>query len=88
MYAVVKYHNYRKELDMKVLNIFYDEEKAIKKAYEYAEQEFAYELQEEEKIVDGVEQQWLFVYDAIVEYTIGDGFGANVFAVITLPQPE
>ena len=87
MYAVVRYHNYRKELDMKVLNIFYDKEKAIKQAYEYAEIEFK-EYLDEEKIVDRVEQQWLFVYDAIVEYTIGDGFGSYVFSVIALPQPE
>jgi hypothetical protein len=87
MYAVVRYHNYRKEQDLKVLNVFYDKEKAIKKAYEYAEEEFKVELQEE-KLVDHVKEQWLFLYDAITEYTIGDGFGAYVFAVITLPQPE
>ncbi len=87
MYAVIRYHNYRKEQDLKVLNVFYDKDKAKQKAYEYAEIEFK-EYLEEETIVDHVIEEWLYVHDTIVKYTIGDGFGAYVFAVITLPQPE
>jgi hypothetical protein len=91
MYAVVRYYNYRKEQDLKILNVFYNKDTAIKKAYEYAEKEFKHELEDElqeAKIVDSVQERWLLVYDAIAQYTIGDGFGSFVFAVITLPQPE
>lgn len=81
MYAVVKYTNYRKDIDLKVLQTFFDKENAIKQAHEYAIQEFG-----ESKVVDEVEEQWFYLYDAIAEYTESDG--TLVFAVILLPNPE
>lgn len=49
MYAVVRYQNYRKEQDIKVLNVFFDRENAITKAYEYAENEI---MSSDGKILD------------------------------------
>lgn len=83
MYAVVRYQNYRKEQDIKVLNVFFDRENAITKAYEYAENEI---MSSDGKILDYVEEQYLFVYDVIAEYSVDSSI--YVFAVITLPQPE
>ena len=81
MYAVVCYQNYRKDQDLKVLSIHHDKDVAIKKAYERAVLESG-----RDNVIDGVEEQYLYLYDAIKEYSLMDS--TNVFAVLTLPDVE
>lgn len=75
MYAVVKYFNYRKEMTLELLCACEKYTVAKKKAKGYAKNEFG------EKMVKGVEDQYLYT-NAIVEYTKGDGYESNVYAVM------
>lgn len=81
MFAVVRYTNYRKDLDLNVLSIHHDKDVAIKKAYEYAVFAIGHD-----DVVDGVNEQYLYLFDAIQEYSSINS--TDVFAVITLPDAE
>lgn len=81
MFAVVLYTNYRKDQDLKVLSIHHDKDVAIKKAYEHAVL-----ANGPDDVVDGVDEQYLYLFDAIQEYSSINS--TDVFAVITLPDAE
>lgn len=83
MFAVAKYYNYRKEQDFKIMHVYHEKDQAVAKAYELAVCEYG-----KDDVVDFVEMQYLYVPDAIFQYTTGDGFGVDVYAVLTLPAPE
>lgn len=81
IYTVIRFYNYRKQINFETLNSFFDLEEANEQAYKYALQEY-----KEEEIVDDVENCYLYG-DYIYTYTIGDGDGQNVYAVIQVPNP-
>jgi hypothetical protein len=83
MYAVVRYYNYRKNQDFKILHIYRDIEKATYKTHQYAIKEY-----DASEVVNRVDEQHLYVEDVVVEYTAGSGYDSYVFAVIILPDIE
>ena len=85
MFAVVEYFNYRTDMVFSILHVYNNCQIAIEKARYYAE------LQSEEDrlpITDEITNDCLNLYDCIEYFSTGNGYGRNVYAVISLPNIE
>jgi hypothetical protein len=75
MFAVVKYFNYRKEVSFETLAVYTDYWQAERAARKYAEEMF-------EKVVEGVQEPYVYLAGALVEFTSGTGYDKYVFGVV------
>ena len=76
MFAVVRYFNYRKDVDFEVLTIHNDFTSADSSA-----RSLAYASGDGD-VVDTIEEWCAQVTGALVEYTTGNGYQRDVFAVV------
>ena len=83
MYGVISYFNYRKDVSFNILKTF----KELKNAEEYALQ-MAEEDYGEENVVEGVNEEWVYINSEILGYTKGNGYCEWVYTVIYIPDPE
>jgi hypothetical protein len=83
MYGVISYFNYRKDVSFNILKTF----KELKNAEEYALQ-MAEEEYGEENVVEGVNEEWVYINSEILGYTKGDGYSKWVYTVIYIPDPD
>ena len=85
MYAVVRYYNYRKEVDVSILATFHTLESAREYAISCAEKDYG-----KDNVVNHIDNQWKYVtfYDTVEHYTTGTGYDENVFAVVKIPEVE
>jgi hypothetical protein len=90
LFAVIKYFNYRKEMFMEIINIYDNFESADKKAKYYAKRYSQQYNTADDKVevVNKVDDDYLDMKQAIVKYTIFDGFDHMVYGVVELPEKE
>ena len=79
--AVIKYYNSKKNVSIEFLNVTKDFEYAQILAKTYAKEEYGNE------IVTKVDQQ-LVEIETRLQYTIGNGYNTNVYAIVELPREE
>ena len=83
MYGVISYFNNRKNVSFNILKTFKELKSAKEYALEIAENEYG-----EENVVEGVNENWVYINDEILGYTKGNGYSKWVYAVIYIPDPE
>ena len=79
-FVVVKYFNYRKEVSFEILGTYYSFQKAKAEAKGQAECRWGNE------VVKSVKEAWVYV-TSLCEFTTGDGYDQDVYAVLSLPRP-
>ena len=84
MYAVIKYFNYRKDVSVEILQIHHKRSRALTSMDSYAEKHFG----KGAKLVDDIQDEWVYMKDLIDLRTIETGYDRWVFAVIELPEIE
>jgi hypothetical protein len=83
MYAVVRYFNFRKDVSFAVLKTFNDLTRADHYAKECAREDY-----DDDELVTGVSEEWVYVDNVVPGYTQGDGYDQFVYTVIELPEPD
>jgi len=81
MYAVVEYFNYRKDVSFEILKLFRSLWNAEAFALECAEKDGKAVEDLSEKFVD-------LGNEILIEFTSGNGYFKNVFAVVQISEPE
>ena len=87
VYIVIRYYNYRKEMSIHIEKVFDNRNDALKYAKELCTE---YAEEEDEKVIfsktdSGFSEEWLWFTDEqlVGRYSIGNGYGTKVYAVIT-----
>ncbi len=84
MYAVVEYFNYRKDVSFEILKLFRSLWNAEAFALECAEKD-----SDNGKAVEDVSEKYVDLGNEIlIEFTNGNGYCKNVFAVVQISEPE
>ena len=77
---MVKYYNYRRNVHFEILGTYYSFERAKAEAKAQAERELG------DEVVNSVEEVWVYV-SSLCEFTTGNGYDSDVYAVLDLLKP-